>query len=155
MLNLGALSSWRKVLFLPAIVIVLVACGLPQGAIPVSKLEPGPQEPALGLAGAQRRPDRRLAARPFLARAGDSRVRSAAARAPSSCWNPGDRRRDASGMNRGLMLPWQRRSPRPTRRMLIFELRESLRRCRDLEGGGNGWRFGRARTRTVGLGAAT
>ena len=60
-----------------------------------------------------------------------------------------------SGMNRGLMLPWQRRSPRPTRRMLIFELRESLWRCRDLGCGGKGWRFGRAPTRTVGLGPAT
>jgi len=50
--------------------------GLPLIAIPGIKLEPGRYRPASGLAGAQRRPDRMLAARSSLALVGDSRARS-------------------------------------------------------------------------------
>ena len=51
--------------------------GLPLGTIPGTKLEPGRRRPASGLAEAERRADRTLAARSPLGPAADSRATSA------------------------------------------------------------------------------
>jgi transposase-like protein len=54
----------------------------------------------------------------------------------------------------GIREAWWRRMALRRGRHQHREPRESLRRCRDLECGENGSRFGRARTSTLGLGAA-